>query len=162
MNNADFPPADDGGGHVEQRNVVGSLLLVAHQDFAEAVKPRMAGFHNPTASTISWPFFLGRHFFSPLLHMRNVVPIQHALPRGSSRIALVRAEMLWAAGRWAGPNDDDAIEHPLQLRDIMPVCSADDDGERDATLVDKDIALAAFFSPDPWGLAPRPPAPGAP
>ena len=75
-------------------------------------------------------------------------------------ITFVRTQVLSpaAADFWA--HDHNAVQSDRQQFDIMPVGPADDKGQRDASPVDQQAALAAFFSPDPWGLLPPPlPAP---
>jgi hypothetical protein len=48
------------------------------------------------------------------------------------------------------------------LTDVMSVGPGNDQRQRDATAVHKDMALASLFSPGPWDSAPLPPALKAP
>jgi hypothetical protein len=49
--------ANQGGGALEQRQKIGGGLFIAHQQFAEAIEPRVRAFHHPAAGA---PAFAAR------------------------------------------------------------------------------------------------------
>ena len=50
-----------------------------------------------------------------------------------------------------GTLNDDCIEHPFELADIMSMGPGYDDRQRDSTAVHQQMTLAAIFFPDPSG-----------
>jgi hypothetical protein len=152
-------PADQGRRALQQCQEVGGGLFVAHQQLAEAIKPRVGAFNHPAAGALTPP--AGARLFSALAHVRRVTALLHDLRGGPPGIALVRTQVLSpaAADFWA--HDHNAVQSDRQQFDIMPVGPADDKGQRDASPVHQQAALAAFFSPDPWGCCPPPPVPAA-
>jgi len=151
-------PTNQGRRTLQQRQKIGGGLFIAHQQLAEAVEPRVRAFDHPAARTL--PFPAGADFFSALSHMRRVTTLLHNLRGGTPRIALVRTQVLPAAAGF-GAQDHNAVQSDRQQFDIMPVGPADDKGQRDASTVHQQAALAAFFSPDPLGCCPPLPAPVA-
>jgi hypothetical protein len=152
-------PANQGGGALQQRQEIGGGLFIAHQQLAEAVEPRVGAFDHPAASALALP--TGASFLPALPHMRCVAPRLHGLRGGTSCIALVRTQILPPAAAGFGAHNDDSVQSDRQQFDIMPVGPADDKGQRDASTVHQQAALAAFFPPDPWGCCPPLPAPVA-
>jgi hypothetical protein len=69
--------------------------------------------------------------------MRHVSQLYHGLPRSASVIAFVRTEVVPAILSLPGPLDDDVFQGRFQKLHIMPIRSADGEGERDATTVDE-------------------------
>ena len=152
-------PANQGRCALQQRQKIGGGLFIAHQQFAEAVKPRVRAFDHPAAGALPLP--AGAGFFSALSHVRCVTPLLHGLRGGTPRIALVRTQVLPPSTAGFGAHDHNAVQSDRQQFDIMPVGPADDKGQRDASTVHQQAALAAFFSPDRWDYCPPLPAPVA-
>src|ERR1035437_9700472 len=152
-------PTNQGRRTLQQGQEVGCGLFIADQQLAEAVEPRVRAFDYPAAGALPLP--AGAGFFAALAHMRRVTALLHGLRGGTPRIALVRTQVLPAAAAGFGPHDHNAVQSDRQQFDIMPVGPADDKGQRDASTVHQQAALAAFFFPDRWGCFPRLPAPGA-
>jgi hypothetical protein len=153
-------PTNQGCRTLQQRQKIGGRLFVAHQQFTETVEPRVRAFNHPAAGSLPLP--AGAGFLSTLSNMRRVATLPHGLRCGVPCIGFVRTQVLppTATGLWA--HDDNAVQGDRQQFDIMPIGSADDKGQRDASTVHQQAALAAFFSPDRWGCYPPLPAPVAP
>jgi len=145
---------------LQQREKIGGGLFVAHQQLAEAVEPRVSAFDHPAARTLPLP--AGANFFATLAHMRCVTAPPHGLRGGTPRIPLVRTQVLPSATARFGAHDHNAIQSGRQQFDIMSIGPADDKGQRDASTVYQQAALAAFFSPDRWGYCPPLPVPAEP
>ena len=152
-------PANQGGGALQQRRKISGGLFIAHQQLAEAVEPRVRAFDHPAAGALA--FATGQCLLSALPHMRRVTTPFHGLRGGTPCIALVRTQVLPPAAGGFGTHDHNAIQGDRQQFDIMPIGSADDKGQRDASPVHQQAALAAFFSPDRWGCCPPLPVPVA-
>src|SRR5271169_3719807 len=152
-------PANEGCGTLQQREEIGGGLFITHQQLAEAVEPRVGAFDHPAASALALP--TGARFLPALPHLRCVAACLHGLRGWTPSIALVRTQVLVSPPAGFGAHDHNAIQSDRQQFDIMSVGPADDKGQRDASTVHQQAALAAFFSPDPWGYCPRLPAPAA-
>ncbi len=152
-------PANQGGGTLQQRQKIGGGLFIAHQQLAEAVEPRVGAFDHPAAGALALP--TGARLLPALPHMRRVSSRLHGLRGRTPCIALVRTQVLSPPAAGFGSHHHNAVQSDRQQFDIMPVGPADDKGQRDASTVHQQAALAAFFSPDPWGCCPPLPAPVA-
>ena len=150
-------PANQGRRALQQGQKIGGGLFIAHQQLAEAVEPRVRAFDYPATRALPLPTSAG--FFSALSHMRCVTALLHGLRGGTPRIALVRTQVLPPSAAGLGAHDHNAVQSGRQQFDIMPVGPADDKGQRDASTVHQQAALAAFFSPDRWGYCPPLPGP---
>ena len=150
-------PTNQGSRALQQRQKIGGGLFIAHQQLAEAVEPRVRAFNHPAARALPLP--AGGGFFSALSHMRCVTALLHGLRGGTPRIALVRTQVLPPSAAGFGAHDHNAVQSRFQQFDIMSVGPADDKGQRDASTVHQQAALAAFFFPDRWGCCPPPPGP---
>lgn len=122
----------------------------------------MGGFDRPAALSVcsgtakpSLGFFLLADAWSVAAFQRR--PLSR--PAGIARIG---AQQLPTARVRFRTCDHNRIEDPIHLAQVMPIGSGDDEGQRDSMGVHQDVALGAFFSPDPWDWVPRPPAPGEP
>lgn len=152
-------PANQGGCALQQRQKIGGGLFIAHQQLAESVEPRMGAFHHPAAGALSLP--TGTSLLPTLPHMRRIAPRSHGLRGRPPSITLVRTQVLSSPPADFGAHDHNAVQSDCQQFDIMPIGPADDKGQRDASTVHQQAALAAFFFPDPWGCCPPIPAPVA-
>src|SRR5271170_6741280 len=99
----------------------------------------------------------GFGLLADLPHMRNVAAIPHDHRGGP--LTFVGAQVLAMPTGWLGSPNDNAVRGFSQQLHIMPVGSADDKRERDASPVDQQTAFGSFFSPDPWGCCPLLPEP---
>lgn len=154
-NNANLPPGDDGARKVEQCDVAGVCFLVSYQDLAESIEPRMRRFHHPsTRAVCGVRGFLGT-LFAAGPDVGYVAPVHHGLTGARVVIPFIGAQPFRSLCPNRRPTHDNTIQNRLQLRHVVPVCSGDDEGQRDATAVDKNVTLCAHFSPGPWGCARR-------
>ncbi len=105
--------------------MTGSGLLEAHQEFPEAVQPRVRPLDDPPpGAPVRVPARgLGRG--AALGDMRYLPAGPHGLIGRRPGVALVAAEVLAARLRW-GARNDEPIERGLQEGDIMPVGAAHD------------------------------------
>ena len=94
--------------------------------------------------------------------MGRVTSDLNDLQRRLSDISRISAEVLGAIRNYRWARDHDAVQYRFQLCDVMSVGSGDDEGQWDATLVDKQMAFGPIFFPDPWGSAQRIVGQGAP
>ena len=152
-------PTNQGCRTLQQGQEVGGGLFIADQQLAEAVEPRVRAFDYPAAGALPLP--AGAGFFATLSHMRRVTALLHGLCGGTPCITLVRTQVLSPPPAGFGPHDHNAVQGDCQQFNIMPVGPADDKGQRDASTVHQQTALAAFFFHDRWGCCPPLPAPGA-
>ena len=126
-------------------------LLVANQQFTEAVEPTAANLHDPAASLVLWIAALARCLLLAAHHMRNVAMPLHRLRVLCAGVCGIGAQMFAATPRRVRPLDHDGIEHQLETFAVMHVGPGHDERQRDATPVHQQVAHAAFFSPDPLG-----------
>ncbi len=101
---------------------------------------------NPSAGFEIWIVFLFLNLFPTLLDVRDVIPFFDNFLSWLAGITFICAKVL---DNIIGTVNHDLIEHSLKLADVMSVCPCYDYRQRDATAVHEDMALAAFFSPDP-------------
>ena len=92
--------------------------------------------------------------------MRDVIAVAHGRIGWSAPVPFARAEMNLAD--WSEFRDHHCIQQLLQLRHIMPVGPAHDEGQRDATPVHEQADLASIFPPGPWGSDPQLPGRAGP
>ena len=153
------PPTNQRGGALQQRQKISGGLFIAHQQLAEAVEPRVSAFNHPTSGAVSLP--TSASFLPALPHLRRVTSVFHGLRRRLPGITLVRTQVLSSPPAGFGAHDHKAIQSDRQQFDIMPVGPADDKGQRAASTVHQQAALAAFFFPGRWDWGPPLPAPAA-
>ena len=147
----DFSERHDRCSQVVECQEAAIKFLIPHQEFSESVEPTVRDLDNPASG-----FFLRVPFeFAGLLpsavDMRNIAVFFYDLQSRCAGVARVGTQMFVSSQRWIGSLDFDAIEHDFNLRNIMPVCSGHDEGQRDATTVHQQVAFAPIFSPDPLG-----------
>lgn len=142
---------DDRGGEVVEREEAALKLRVAHQQLARAVEPTMADIHDPAPGFPAGMPLLGPVLLRATDHMRNVAVALDDLQRRLTTISGIQAQMLGAALGRRLALDHDGGQDGIELRDVMPVRSGHDEGQGDATAVDQQVTLAAFFSPDRSG-----------
>ena len=152
-------PANQGRRALQQRQKIGGGLLIAHQQFAKPVEPRVGALDHPAAGALPLP--TGARLFPALPHMRRITSGLHGLCGGTPSIGFVRAEILPPPPAGFGAHDYDAIQSDRQQFDIMPVGPADDKGQRDASTVHQQTSFAAFFPPGRSDCCPPLPAPAA-
>src|SRR5580658_1267194 len=101
----------------------------------------------------------GFGFLADLLYMRNVAARPHDRVGGFAAVTFVGAQILPALAARLGSPNYNAVQGLGQQFDVMPVGSADDKRERDASPVHQQTAFGPFFSPDPSGCSPPLPEP---
>jgi hypothetical protein len=147
VNNSDFTPTDDGRSQADEGLVALRKFLIADQELAKAVEPGVCGFNHPSA--ILWGATPSS--FLPT-NTRGVPPVLDGLLSGFTVVSFVCVK---EGVRSAGPFNDNGLQQGNELGHVMPVCSGYDQGQRDTTRVDQQVALASIFFPDPSGLARR-------
>ena len=95
----------------------------------------MGPFHHPAARLEFWIYPLFMRLFASLLDVRLVVSFDRRLERRFAFIARIGAEIVLAGA----PRrlDYDFVQRGLKQFDVMRVCAAGDERERDANPVDQ-------------------------
>ena len=120
---------------MQQRQIIIGFLFVTHQHFAKTVEPRMGAFHfPPPGGLLATASRFG--FLADLPHMRKVATRPHDRGGGLAAVAFVRTQILATAATGLGPPNHDAVQGLGQQFHVMPVGTADDKRERDASPVD--------------------------
>ena len=132
-------------------------LFIADQKFTKAVKPAVCDFDNPAPCALARLALEFLRFLPAPLDVRDVAALFNDLTSWLAHVGGIGARVLGAGAR-----DFAAVEHGLELRDVMPVGPCHDERERDATPVDKQVPLAPIFFPDPWDWLRRIPGLKAP
>lgn len=125
-----------------------SKFFKTNQQFSKAVEPRKAPFYYPSSCLELWIPALHFDFFSSLPNSRNILSLNTLIKRGISGIPFVSTQMLSPTNFSSRTFYHYAIQCIRQQFHIVLLCSAHDEGQRDATTVDKYTSLAAIFSPD--------------
>jgi hypothetical protein len=117
----------------------------------------MTTFHHPSSQPSRWQREAFRRL--PTLQQRGRIPLRlTGLPRRFSCVPFVAAEVLRSSIPRIASVQDTRRQGRRQPRDIWRFRAADDEGQRKATPVHQQAALAPIFFPDPWGSVPRLPA----
>jgi len=129
-------------------------LLVSDQKLSKPVEPGVRRLHDPAP-------VLGRAASSAFLSCDpwGIPPYANLLANRLPVIPLIRIQEPLSP---FGKGHNDGIKDCHELTDVMSVGPGNDQRQRDATAVHKDMALASLFSPGPWDSAPLPPALKAP
>lgn len=157
----DFSERHDGCRQVVECQEATIKFLIPHQELSESVEPTVRDFDNPASCFFLRVAFEFAGLLSSAFDMRNVAMFLNDFQGRCAGITCVGAQMFVPSQRWIGSLDFDVVEHGFNLRNIMPVCSGHDEGQRDATAVHQQMALAALFFPDQSGWARLPLAPAA-
>jgi hypothetical protein len=138
---------------MNQRLIAFGQFLIPHQELAEPIEPGVDRFHHPA------PVLGGTPWLALLVPNPGEIPMS-----GKDRLGRfpLLAPVGIQKGVLLGQGENQGIQHRLQLADIMPVGSGDDQRQRDATPVRQHMALAPIFFPDPSGWVRRPLLPGEP
>lgn len=157
VNNVDaqrhFAERDDGCGEMVECDEAAFEFFIAHEQLAEAIEPAMADFDNPTPRRLAGLAPLGVGFLTAIDDVRDVAMAVDDARDFCAAVAGIGAQVFAAPQRRALSLDDDGAEHLLDALAIIDVGCGHDDRQRDATPVHQQVALAAFFFPDPsgWG-----------
>gem|GEM_PF-1323719 len=130
-------------------------FLVTHKQLSEAIEPAMADLDNPAPRLFVRIAPQDVSFATPANDVRDVAVLLNGAKVLDPTVARVGAQMFVSStGRVLALDDDGAkdVIKPLAVVDVGP---AHDERQRDATTVHQQVALAAFFSPDPSGWDPR-------
>ena len=139
---------DDGGGKVVEGHIGAVELFIADQKFAKAFKPAVCDLDNPALGSLARLTFELLRFLPSPLDVTNVAALLNALPGWLARVGCIGAQVP-NSGAFALVCNFAAIEHALELHDVMAVGTGHDEREWDATPVDQQLVLAAIFFPDP-------------
>jgi len=107
----------------------------------------MGSLHHPAASLECRIFLLFMSLFASLFDVRLIVPFDDCVRGWCAFIACIRAQIVLS-----GPARDFhhyLVQGGFEQFDIMRVCAARDDGQRDPNSVHQQASLAPIFSPDP-------------
>src|SRR5215203_3084466 len=128
------PIPQQDAGHLDQPQVVGSLLVVTHQYGPAFRQPAQCTFHHPTPRRIAF-------------HTRIIEFLFDDLPRWRFVVALVQAQVLITRRLFggSGPFDHDGIERGLQQLDVGHVRSGYHHRKRTAIGLDQQGAFDPVF-----------------
>lgn len=124
-------------------------FFIADGQLTKPVEQGMAGFHYPAARFKRWIQSFLPLFFSPRPNVRFISRSKHHPQLFISNVSCIGAEFFFFMRH--DRRYSFALENRPKLGGVMPVRPGHDDGQRDATPVHKNMALASFFFPDPWG-----------
>src|ERR687898_906415 len=133
-------------GYLDQTQIVGGLLIVAHQDGPALREPTQCTLHYPSprrVSLLSLRVFL---LFTDLADVRGVAVTLEHFPSRLFVVALVQAQVLMRRlfGEF-GTLDDDGIKRCLQKLEVWHVRSRYNRRKRTAIGLDQDRAFDAYF-----------------
>src|SRR5215203_4498367 len=103
------PIPQQDAGHLDQPQVVGSLLVVTHQYGPAFRQPAQCTFHHPTPRRIAFHTRIIEFLLADLADVRDVAPLFDDLPRWRFVVALVQAQVLITRRLFvgSGPSDHD-------------------------------------------------------
>src|SRR5438045_7588594 len=122
----------------------------------------MADLDDPAPCLLVRVALLDVGFSAPIDDVRDVAVVLDGAKVLLTAVACVGTQMLASSIRRILARDDDGSEHFVQPLAVMDVGPGHDERQRDATAVHQQVALAAFFSPDPSGWGRRLAVPVAP
>ena len=154
MNDLRHSEADHGCRAVCERQVVGFLFLIAHENLSKAIEPRVAALNDPPSGGLPAAFRLG--LVRDLPHVGSVTALPHDGLGWFAPVGFVGAQVLRLPASGFGATHDNAVQGEVQQFHVMAIGAADDKRERGAKTVDQQTALGAFFSPDLSDWAQRP------
>lgn len=135
-------------GHLDQPQVVGGLLLVAHQDRPALRQPAQRALHHPPPRRIA---FLARDIeflLTDASDVGDVVAFLRDLPGRVFVVAFVQAQMLIGRLFSGFPTlDDDGIEGGLEKLEVGHVRSGHHHRQRSPVGLDQEGALYPVFAP---------------
>ena len=137
----------------------GQCLLIAHQNLAESVEPRVGHLDYPSARPLSLRQLLS--LLSPRAYVRNISVVPHGFPGLLAVVPRVSAEVLPLSPAWLS---DPRRKHSLHLRHVVAVGPCHDYRQRESMLFHQRMPFGSFFSPcrsdsgqrPPWRAAPCP------
>lgn len=92
------PIPQQDAGHLDQPQVVSSLLVVAYQYGPAFRQPAQCTFHHPTPRRIAFHTRIIEFLLADLADVRDVAPLFDDLPRWRFVVALVQAQVLITQG----------------------------------------------------------------
>jgi hypothetical protein len=108
----------------------------------------VSSFHDPASWFVSFVFAAGRFLFLALFDVRLIAAVENLLESGNAPVSSIKTKTFLLKARGWRSRDGRMIEGIGQESGVRDIGSADDKEERDATRVDLQVALAAFFFPD--------------
>src|SRR5215208_1805236 len=103
---------------LNQPQVVGGLLLVAHQDGAALRQPAQRALHYPTPRRITLLPLQVLLLFSDASDMRLVVVALHHFPSGLFVVAFIQTQMLWSLLGGFGTLHHDGLERGFEQLEV--------------------------------------------
>jgi len=118
----------------------------------------MTGFDDPSARFEIWMTRFRPGLLTPGAYVRNIPFADHRMMRRITRISGIGAQIeehrtVLFRRKYPGS------QYGINLSNIVPIRPGDDDRQRDATLVDQQMAFGAIFFPYPSGSVRRFPWP---
>src|SRR5215208_1352403 len=141
------PIPQQDAGHLDQPEVVGSLLLVAYQYGPAFRQPAQCTFHHPSPRRIAFHARIIEFLLADLADVRDVDPLFDDLPRWRFVVALVQAQVLITRRLFggSGPLDHDGIERGLQQLEVGHVRCGYHHRKRTAIGLDQQGAFDPVF-----------------
>lgn len=158
----DLPKGDDRCGKMVERNEAAFELFVADKQFAEAIEPAMADFDHPASGLLRRIAALDVSLLAAIDDMRDVAVRFDGSQVVRAAVSGIGAQVLAATKRGRRALDHDGAEDFIDALAVIDVGPGHDERQRDATAVHQQVALAAFFFPDPSGSGRPLRAPGGP
>src|SRR5215211_152320 len=132
-------------GHLDQPQIVGHLLLVAHQNSPALRKPAQRTLHHPPASRVAFDARLVELLLSNASDVGYVASLLHKLPARTIVVAFIQAQVLRSLLGGSRAIDHDGIERRLQQLEIRHIGSGHNHRERAAIGFHKERSLDAHF-----------------
>jgi len=138
---------------VEGEAVAGGFFI-ANFEFAEVVEPAMRHFDDPAARFEALVLF-GLELFAAWTHMRQVAMRADDGIGLCANIARIGTKIFHHGfGLWW--LDNLAVQHGLELADIVALGAHHNKSQRHACLIHQQVSPAAVFFPARWGCHPPP------
>lgn len=123
-------------------------FFIAYREFPETVEPRMTNFHNPSPRFEIRMTYLFTDLLTARADVRNIAIADYSFARWfsgisgiSTKIFLFRTIFRWKV--------DPVFQYGINLRNVVPIRTCDDDRQRDATLVYQQMTFGTIFFPCP-------------
>src|SRR3954451_17473209 len=137
-----------GTGYLDEPQVVGGLLLVAHQDRSALREPAQCPLHHPPPRRVA---LLACVLVEPLLadpaDVRHVVPIPHHLPRGLVVVAFVQTQVLRSFFGGLRTLDHDCVKRGGQQLVVAHVRPGNHYSQRSSVGLDQQGAFHPILAP---------------
>lgn len=135
---------------VEGEEVDGGFFI-AHLELAEKIEPAVRNFNNPTARLEAFVLF-ERNLFPARTDMRHVAMRADGCVGLLAHVARISAQVFGHAGGCFRLLHYLAVQHRLQLADIVTIGSDENKTQRHAFLIHQQMPPCPIFFPDLSGF----------